>query len=248
MRASDVELVGKKLNRLTVISIIRQTGKRAYCSCICECGNSVVILRQSVVSGTTKSCGCWNTQRRRTHHMSESPEYNTWEGMNRRCTDPSCKAFRRYGGRGITVCDRWKSFENFFSDMGNRPSAKHSLDRIDNDGPYSPENCRWATVDEQAANKGNTVRVSAFGKRLTIKEWALRTGVHPVTIRGRLRSGWEPQKAVSANASWTTRLIAYRGEIRTLTEWSKALDMNRAKLKERLKKTDWCMEGALAKP
>ena len=109
---------------------------------------------------------------------AKPPLYRTWYGMVARCQNPKAQGYHYYGGRGITVCDRWlESFENFYADMGERPSPKHSIDRIDVDGPYSPENCRWATWEEQANNKRNTVWIEFQGERLSAAQWRKRLGV-----------------------------------------------------------------------
>ena len=118
--------------------------------------------------------------------MRKRPEYPVWNGMKQRCHNPNYKAFERYGARGIYVCQEWRdSFVRFFEDMGPRPSPAHSIERIDNDGPYAPGNCRWATLDEQANNKRRTIRVD--GK--TVTEIAKETGLQKTTIRGRIAQG-----------------------------------------------------------
>jgi hypothetical protein len=116
--------------------------------------------------------------------------------MRKRCFDPSNKRFAHYGGRGIRVCKRWKTFEHFFVDMGPRPSPEHSLDRIDNDGHYSPDNCRWATRLEQANNKTATHWISHDGRTQSLASWARETGIGFSTIRYRLNSGWPASRAL----------------------------------------------------
>jgi hypothetical protein len=118
--------------------------------------------------------------------------------MITRCTNPKTKSFARYGARGIAVCDKWLQFDGFFEDMGAAPSPEHSIDRIDNDGPYSPENCRWATRQEQANNKSNNRILTFNGESAPMSEWARRSGISADTIERRLNKlGWDTDKAIS---------------------------------------------------
>lgn len=163
--------VGMKFGRLTAteetdpkIRKDRNTTIRRLI-CRCECGSFVVVAVPDLKSGNTMSCGCHKIeatkQSNTTHGMSQSvsrggeatTEYKIWNGMRGRCNLPKHISYKHYGAKGIKVCERWNKFENFFADMGPRPSQKHSLDRIDGDGDYSPENCRWATGKEQFANQ-----------------------------------------------------------------------------------------------
>ena len=143
---------GTRVGRLTV-TLTRRPGEPRV-QCRCDCGNTT-----SVPLGEwdkTQSCGCYRseitTARNTRHGMAGTRIYNIWADMVGRCTRPTHARFADYGGRGITVCERWRSFENFFADMGERPAGR-SLDRIDNDAGYSPDNCRWATAQEQRANR-----------------------------------------------------------------------------------------------
>ena len=119
--------------------------------------------------------------------------------MRRRCLDISNQRYKDYGGRGITICERWQSFENFFEDMGVRPEGM-TLERIDNDGPYSPDNCRWATPSEQAKNRRSNISLTVHGETLTVEEWSKRANVTARNIYQRLRRGW-PAERVIANVS-----------------------------------------------
>jgi hypothetical protein len=150
---------------VTVGEETRQRGERAM-TCVCDCGQTKVIRISSLSAGITVSCGCYGREQRRianvmraTHGHTISygttPEYKVWQMMFQRCTNPKYDAYDNYGGRGISVCARWKKFENFLADMGKRPSGL-TLDRIDNNGNYEPGNCRWATRSEQQRNKRNT--------------------------------------------------------------------------------------------
>lgn len=128
-------------------------------------------------------------------HRGASPTYRTWSGMIQRCKNPNEPAFNRYGGRGITVCDDWLNFEGFLADMGERPKGK-SLDRIDNNGGYCPENCRWATRKEQSNNTRTNRRITYKGKTKTLAEWSRCTGIKPSTLRTRLWRGWSIRRAL----------------------------------------------------
>lgn len=126
-------------------------------------------------------------------------EYNTWLHMKDRCFNPNNNGYANYGGRGITICDRWlgeTGFENFLSDMGHKPSPKHSIDRINNDGNYEPSNCRWATAATQVNNRSINVKFTFYGCERTLAEWSRISQIHPHTIDYRLSRGWSPKEAI----------------------------------------------------
>ncbi len=130
---------------------------------------------------------------------SSLPEYKIWKGMVSRCYCKTDSAYKKYGGRGITVCDRWRGingFSNFLLDMGAKKDGE-SIDRIDVNGNYSPSNCRWADIETQSNNKRNSVLLSAFGKKQSLSQWSRETGVHRKTIKWRLANGWETSRALS---------------------------------------------------
>jgi len=148
-----IDETGKRYGRLLVVGF--QNGKW---ECKCDCGKVTYVLGGNLRSGRQKSCGCLDYERKVKHGNTsgskETPEYRAWKNMKKRCYNTKDKYYQDYGGRGIKVCDRWlHSFENFLEDMGKRPSPKHSLDRIDYNGDYSPENCRWVTASEQIINQ-----------------------------------------------------------------------------------------------
>jgi hypothetical protein len=149
-------MTGQKFGRLTVLRREGSQGKGATWLCLCDCGTEHVVRRSDLTSGNTKSCGCLRREQASkaslSHGQSGTPTYASWEAMKRRCLNPNSPDYHRYGGRGITVCDRWLSFENFLADMGERAEGT-SLGRIGDEGNYEPGNVRWMTPEEQAANR-----------------------------------------------------------------------------------------------
>jgi hypothetical protein len=196
------DLTGSVFGRLTVLRRDNDGSKtRVRYKCQCLCGNKCTVRADHLRSGATQSCKCLNKEVTSaissTHGMSGTSEYVIWSGMISRCFNPSKRAFPDYGGRGITVCERWRnSFSNFYSDMGPRPSRWHSIDREDNDGNYEPGNCRWATRSEQNRNRRDNHLVTVNGVTRCVGEWSELTGIHPEVIRKRLRRGWSDADSI----------------------------------------------------
>lgn len=189
------DLTGKTFGRWTVLGKSdKQAENRTWWECLCSCGKAGTIRRSSLVSKATLSCGCLqiesNKKNKTTHGLSRTKVYCAWESMLARCLKPQTKNFHNYGGRGIKVCKRWMKFENFLSDMGEPPTKKHSLDRIETDGNYEPGNCRWATNRTQQNNRRNNRRIVFNGETLTMTEWSEVSGVPAYTIFNRLKRGW----------------------------------------------------------
>lgn len=164
----------------------------------CSCGKIITHPASYYTNKKPSSCGCKQQQRMhdaiRIHGQSKTPLYRIWKAIKRRCYLPSCNDFNNYGARGIAVCDSWvNNFSQFRIDMGDRPSNKHSIDRIDVNGPYSPSNCRWATASEQARNTRQTIVY--LGR--SIHDWADQLQIPTNIIRQRIRRGWELSRAFS---------------------------------------------------
>jgi len=167
--------------------------------CSCDCGCNSIAHGSDLRRGRVKSCGCLLLEGNRAnlkHGYSATSEYRSWVSMLRRCSDPGCMGYHRYGGRGVKVCERWQKFENFYADMGDRPSGT-SLDRIDFDGNYEPSNCRWATRLEQSTNTSRTIIIVANGKQQSLCAWARELGVSAKGIRYRLKRGMSHEDAIN---------------------------------------------------
>ena len=193
------KLVGQRFGRLTALESVGKDGRGEYIwRCLCDCGTYTDVQAGHLRSGHTQSCGCLNREatgiRNTTHGLSargnRHPLYDAWQGMIQRCVNPNQKAFKNYGGRGISVCERWRrSFADFLTDMGERPDGK-TLERIDNDGPYSPDNCAWKTPKEQIRNRRTNPHIPN-GHPLAIEEWLPVVGyegLYEVSNMGRVRS------------------------------------------------------------
>ncbi len=217
------DITGIRSGRLIALHFTRinQNQKRLWL-CQCDCGKQAEVIGSRIANGRTASCGCLHSETaaqngkdaaakigasRITHGASRhrsvgtTKEYMIWATMKQRCNNPHSQKFKDYGGRGISVCSRWDAFENFLADMGLKPSATHSIDRIDNDGNYEPSNCRWTTQDVQVANqrRRETSRwIEHNGARHTLTEWAQITGIKLPTLHWRLSNGWQADRALTA--------------------------------------------------
>lgn len=198
-----IDLVGQRYGRLTIVSYAGHAKNSRSCwNCVCDCGAEFVATGCLLRQGCTSSCGCLRKEHavniNYVHGQTESPEWNSWIGMIRRCTNPKYKGFERYGGRGIQVCERWSIFENFIADMGHKPTPLHSIDRFPNvDGNYEPSNCRWATSKQQAQNRRDNALLTFRGETKCITAWEEQFGFSRFTIRQRLNRGWPVEKALT---------------------------------------------------
>ncbi len=196
-----LELTGQRFHLLTVVQ--RSATKPNQWDCRCDCGTEWTVHGPSLVSGNTGSCGCWGRsilgKNTKTHGRRHTPEYESWASMIQRCTNPNNPSYPRWGGRGITVCRRWRqSFAAFDADMGPRPSLKHSIDRVDNHGNYTPKNCRWATPHEQSRNTSRNLILVLHGRAQILSDWARELNIGQSTLWRRLNiHGWSVERTLT---------------------------------------------------
>lgn len=200
-------LPGDRYGRLLVIREAEKSegSSQRRVHCLCDCGTRKSVQVSGLTSGKSKSCGCLHREKsrdmigtlRKTHGEAHgTPEYRVWKGIRDRCNRSSNKSFPRYGGRGIVIAPEWSSYEVFLADMGRKPGPKFSIDRIDRNGPYSKENCRWADLVTQANNTSRNRVIEIDGKTKTISQWSRVSGVPAGHIWARLNLGWKPSRAV----------------------------------------------------
>lgn len=207
--SKKLDLTGHTYNLLTVVEeSSKGLGGRVHWVCRCACGSTVTVASNNLRNGHTKSCGCHKSDKWAeiitTHGLSRKhpDEYKIWKGMRSRCYDTRYKNYGRYGGRGVTVDDTWEDFDVFFKDMGPRPGPGYSVERKDNDGPYAPGNCMWATRKVQANNRSSNCIVYAFGEKLTlsqaVQKYSSPLGIKYGTVQARLARGRSVEDALTA--------------------------------------------------
>lgn len=203
MAVHHLDISNRTFGRYQVIAKTERRSTRGhfFWLCRCSCGEEREVRGDALRSGDSQSCGCLNLEQKQAagrHRMSRTTEYKTWQGMKSRCFLESDPNYHRYGGRGIMVCDAWReSFDQFFADMGPKPTRRHSIDRIDNNGPYTPNNCRWALPKKQARNKRSNHVLSHQGQTKTLIEWAELLGMRERALSMRLLKGWTVERALT---------------------------------------------------
>lgn len=203
MRSDCANLTDQKFGRLYVLFPVR-FGKRykVKWACVCDCGNGISVEGGGLRRGTG-SCGCLQKEKARQsglanhrHGLTGTHTWYTWQSMKSRCLYRGNIDYWNYGGRGIIVCERWLTFENFYADMGERPEGQ-TIDRINMDGNYEPGNCRWATHKQQANNKRSNRFLTHNGQTMTINQWAKIINISSQGLGGRFKRGWSTEKALT---------------------------------------------------
>jgi hypothetical protein len=213
MPRNRIDLTSMRFGRLKVLEFSHSNrSNHTSWKCVCDCGNSKVVMSHNLKSGQVKSCGCLakevsselfrqigynNVVHGNSRRTKTTPEYRAWSQMWNRCENPKGPEYPRYGKRGISVCETWNDFSIFLADMGERPSDQHSLDRIDTELGYSQSNCRWATPQEQANNRRSNFMITHNNTTKTLAEWGRDTGLKPRTISARLDRGWSVSRALN---------------------------------------------------
>lgn len=206
---SEKVKIGDRFGRFTIEGTVKRNHRTLYV-CRCDCGNVSFAMKRDLLLGKTRSCGCLKNElfkeRITTHEMSDSKTYHSWCAMKERCNNKNSHAYPLYGGRGIKICERWEnSFKNFISDMGICPDGC-SIDRIDPNGDYSPNNCRWATYKEQGRNTRRNVFINYKGEDKTIAEVAEILNINYRTLYYRIFAyGWPVEKAINTPVNITHR-------------------------------------------
>jgi len=240
-----LELAGKVFGELTVVRKVDRegTGGRKW-ECLCSCGKRVRVVGSKLIHGHTKSCGHLRRQARaQSHGDTYSREYNIWTHMRQRCTNPNRDSYYRYGGRGIRVCEAWdNSYEAFLRDMGRAPFPDAQIDRINVDGDYAPDNCRWVSPRENKRNKGNARLLTHNGITRSLQEWSEILGLSRQTLQSRVVRNWTADEIISGVRAGphaprrTTRWIFHEGQRLSLTQWATKLGMPMKALHQKLRR------------
>lgn len=234
MRYED--LTGRKFGRLTVLERVENDkGGNVCLLCRCDCGTVKKIRRSHVVGGKIVSCGCYIRELastlHRTHHMTGSRLYGVWSNMKTRCYNKSNRAYKDYGGRGIKICDEWLDFENFYNwaiANGYDENAEHgecTIERADVNGDYDPSNCRFITIEEQAANKRSNVILNFNGKSQTLAQWSRETGIDQDTLSARLKRGYSVEDALTKSTDIYKYYATFNGITKPVKEWCEEMGM-----------------------
>lgn len=219
-------LVGQHINNILIINFDKMDSNRRSSWIVkCNCGKIFSIKLSCLWSGTS-SCGCLKINHAKVKHgKHKSRVYCVWIDMKQRCYNKNCNAYKNYGGRGIKICDKWLKFEGFYEDMGDRP-PKRTLDRIDVNGDYCKENCRWATTAEQARNKRNNVNITHNNKTQCLADWAKEYNLPLSILKYRIDNSWPIEIALLPIGFKNEKVITYNGKTQNLKEWAEELNID----------------------
>lgn len=245
-----IDLTGQRFGRWTVLRYSGKKSKNHYWKCKCDCGTEKEVRGSSLTSGGTLSCGCliseFNRRTKTTHGGKNTRLYRIWGGMKNRCGNEREEAYKDYGGRGIKVCEEWeRDFSNFYKwAMENGYSKELTIDRIDVNGNYCPENCRWVNMKIQCNNRRNNHRVTYKGRTQTIAEWENELGFKKDILSTRLSNGWSVEKAIETPYKQREfkhnykeikeRKVCIEGGTYTLREWCKIMGLNARTIVKRI--------------
>lgn len=249
------DMVGQQCGRWTPLKYVGSRLGRATFLCRCECGVQREVHGSKLRSGASRSCGCLGREvtsnRLKTHGLSKHPLFPTWLGMMSRCYNPQSPAYRDYGNRGIYVCNAWHDVTTFIAENENKTAPGLSMDRINNDGPYHPENIRWTTRIEQARNRRSNVLLTFHGKTQTAFEWAAEMGINPKTLVARISDGWSAEDALTIPVSRNNKLgsmVEFRGRRDTIANFAREIGLDPMVVGARIRRNGWSVEKSLTTP
>lgn len=259
MKVKPETQIGNRFNRLTLIELAGIRNRKTFGTFKCDCGSVVVSEASAVLCGRTKSCGCLAKETARKtgiankrHGLTKTVEHATWVKMTQRCTNKNDKSYKHYGARGVSVCSRWLTFENFYADMGPRPGDNYSIERLNVNGNYEPDNCVWANAQTQARNTTKTPRVDVDGEQIPIRDFIDEFGIKRETLKSRLLRGCEIGEALLTpvrEIKSTRRLVEFEafGKAQTLIRWAEEYAIPYKTLLYRFSRCD-DLEKCLTKP
>lgn len=237
-----IDITGQRFSRLTAVRDVGvDKSRNRLWLCLCDCGNEKIVSGNLLKGGKVQSCGCLSPGYRVRH----DPIYLAWSSMIGRCSYPKTNGYRNYGGRGITVCERWHKFENFLADVGEHPGHGFTLDRIDVNGNYEPGNIRWSTLKAQANNRRNNVYITYQGETKTLTEWCEQLGLKYSRMWKRLSAQHMTPEEAFVHESPRKVMVTFNGKTQTRGEWAKELGVPFYTLRYRLQ--HWPIEKALTR-
>lgn len=253
-----IDMIGKKFGKLTVLEraedFIGTSGRETQWFCKCDCGNNVIVRGHNLRNGHTKSCGCAQIEVSTKHGWHGTPIYEIYHNMKSRCYNPNYNAYKDYGGRGISICDEWlnpdtgvDTFCKWSMANGYKPGL--SIDRINNDGNYCPENCRWTDGVTQANNRRNNIKLTLNGITHTAAEWEPIVGISAFTLYARKEDGWSDERALTEPVNAYMRVLTdSNGESHTISDWSKITGLDRGLIYDRHFRQGWSVDKSLYEP